>query len=156
VYELIDESVSSDAGGTEAGFDHNGLLNSIIQPKPAYNAVKGLISLLSDKGAPFAPTPLPYTLGGNITNLTHTLLEKRDGTYYLALWLEVPSWNVQTPGDMSVPSQSVQVRLPFNPSSASLATFDDGGTLRTEGLAFTAGTATVPVADRVTVLAFHP
>jgi hypothetical protein len=155
-YEMIDESTPGPPSMGGSGFNYMGLLNSSLQPKPSYNALKGLIAALSDRGSSFAPTPLSYTLAGSITNLDHALLEKRDGTYCLALWLEVPSWNLQTMSDISVPAQSIQLRLPFNPASASLTTFNAGGNAASAALAFASGTASVPVADQIVLIQFHP
>ena len=39
----------------------------------------------------FARGRLDYRLTGDLTNLQHTLLQKRDGRFYLGLSLEVPS-----------------------------------------------------------------
>ncbi|MGP6188919.1 MAG: LamG domain-containing protein [Vulcanimicrobiaceae bacterium] len=154
-YELLDEMAPTPPSQGISGFNYMGLLDSNLQPKPLYNSVKGLIGTLSDKGTAFSATPLTYTLAGSITNLDHTLLQKRNGTYMLALWLEVPSWNVTTQTDITVPAQSVQLRLPFNPSSASVTTFNSSGNPSNTALSFTSGTASVPVADQIVLVQFH-
>ena len=41
-----------------------------------------------------------------------TLLQKRDGRFYLALWQELLSWNVKTKSDISVPTRAVTLTLP--------------------------------------------
>ncbi len=102
-YELIDQKANPN--DAESNF---GLLRSDGSPKPAYNALKNLISVLSEPAPqldtaqtnnviqtlPIA-TPnlgaLNYAFSGETQNLHHTLLQKSNGDFYLVLWLEVPS-----------------------------------------------------------------
>lgn len=104
IYEFID-------GGTNlANVEHRfGLLRNDRSKKPSYWAVKNLISLLNDKGAPFQPGALNLTLTGDTTNVNRTLLQKRNGDYYLLLWTEVSSCDHTTtpPQDLTVPPASV-------------------------------------------------
>jgi hypothetical protein len=99
-YELIDQK--ADPNNSENNY---GLIRSDGTPKPAYTALKNLIGLLNDPqpattatstttAAIVTPTPLGalnYSIGGTTQNVHHTLLEKRNGDFYLVLWLEVPS-----------------------------------------------------------------
>jgi hypothetical protein len=102
-YELIDQK--ADPNNSENNY---GILRSDGTPKPAYTALKNLISLLNDPlpapaipATPATPVVVPpatptlgtlnYSIGGNTQNIHHTLLEKRNGDFYLVLWLEVPS-----------------------------------------------------------------
>jgi hypothetical protein len=45
-----------------------------------------------------------------------TLLQKRDGRFYLALWQELLSWNHKTKSDISVPTRAVTLTLPRSAS----------------------------------------
>ena len=88
-YELIDQKPNPNS--SEQNF---GILRSDGTPKPAYTALKNLISLLNDptSGAARAqPGALNYAMGGNTQNVHHMLLQKSNGDFYLILWLEVPS-----------------------------------------------------------------
>lgn len=105
VYELIDERPAPDQ---ENNF---GLLRFDGSPKPAFTALKNLITLLQDPGPSFQPEPLTYQLGGNLTAVHHTVLQKRDRRFYLILWQEVPSYNTQTKTDLTVPEQAVTLSL---------------------------------------------
>jgi hypothetical protein len=154
-YEMIDEMTGGPSSTGLSAFNYMGLLDGNLQPKASYNALKGTIAALADQGPAFAPTPLSYTLAGNITNLDHALLQKRNGTYVLAMWLEVPSWNMTARTDLSVPAQTVQVRLPFNPTTASLTTFNGSGNATAATLPFVSGTASIPVADQIVLITFH-
>jgi hypothetical protein len=87
-YELIDEKVKPD--DKEANF---GLLRYDGSPKPAFTAQQNLISLLNDASPNITTGSLDYYLKGNTQNVRHTLFQKSNGEFYLALWLEVPSTN---------------------------------------------------------------
>jgi hypothetical protein len=85
-YELIDQrpnSLNSE--------DNFGLLRADGSPKPAFTAQQNLIRLLSDTPVAFTPSSLNYSFGGEVQNIHHTLLQKSNGDFYLALWSEVPS-----------------------------------------------------------------
>src|SRR5579863_3600513 len=91
VYELLDEFSST-------GY---GLLANDFSEKPAFLALKNLISTLQDPGGQFTPGSLTYGVTGNTNTVQHLLLQKRDGSYWLILWLEQSSYdatnNVATP-----------------------------------------------------------
>lgn len=59
--------------------------------KPAYNAVRDFVQLLKDPGRTFTPSSLRYSLAGNLNDVKSVLLQKRNGTFYLVLWLNVSS-----------------------------------------------------------------
>lgn len=59
--------------------------------KPAYGAVRDFIQVLRDSGGSFSPKSLRYRLSGNTQDVKSVLLQKRDGTFYLVLWLNVLS-----------------------------------------------------------------
>ena len=108
LYELINERQDTTQ---EQNF---GLLRNNGSPKPAFDSLKNLITLLKDPGPNFAPQALSYSLSGTgalSPTLHHTLLQKRDGRFYLALWQEVPSFDLQTKLDVYVPTQTVTVTL---------------------------------------------
>jgi hypothetical protein len=106
IYELID--LWSDPK-QESNF---GLLHNSGAPKPSFTALKNLILLLKAPGeSSLSPQFLDYTLSGNTTHVHHTLLQKQDGRFYLILWLEVPSFNLQNKTDIAVPTQEVTLNL---------------------------------------------
>ncbi len=88
-YELIDEPDACSAG-VPSGECQYGLLNRDFTPKPAFTAVKNLVAILSERGAPdFQPGSLEVTFSGAPQTLRYTLLQKSSGAYYLALWNDV-------------------------------------------------------------------
>lgn len=106
VYELIN------AYHNPNSVDYNlGLLRNDGSEKPAFVALKNLIGLLKDPGSSFTPGALDYYLGGNTTNIHRTLLQKRDGRFYLILWQEVSSFNIDTKQTINVSSQKVNVTI---------------------------------------------
>jgi hypothetical protein len=122
-YELVDERADPEKTDPEANF---GLLRNDLSEKPAYMALKNLIDLLEDPHPDSlvsrsldyvrrllggAPGSLDYFLSGDITDVERTLLQKRDGTFYLVLWVAKPSWDPIDGGEISVPSQRVTLRL---------------------------------------------
>jgi hypothetical protein len=147
MYELYDEPGN-------ANFDDYGLVRTNNAPKSSYYAIKSLISMLADPGTAAVVEPLSYVLSGNIDNVHHLLLQKRDGTYELVAWVETQSYDSQSKTDVAVPAQTVTLRPASLPSSASIATIGDTGTLSTSPLTLVGGTASFPVDDRVTIVSF--
>jgi hypothetical protein len=91
IYELVDEQ--NDGTFT----DNFGLLNSNYTPKPAYTAIEAMTTLLKDpQGADFKPGALTYSLSGSDANTQSVLLEKSDGTFWLAIWENVSVYNAST------------------------------------------------------------
>src|SRR5450432_2221403 len=70
-----------------------GVLRADGTPKPAFGAISSLLTLLADPGPAFSPSALSYSITGGDSTLQHLLFQKRDGSYYLALWLESSVYN---------------------------------------------------------------
>jgi hypothetical protein len=105
-YELLDEK--PDRGEREHNF---GLLRNDFSEKPAFAALRNLIDILEDPGPAFEPTALDYSLGGDTEDLHDVLLQKRDGSFYLALWRARDVWDPVAQTDLEVPSGRVSVEL---------------------------------------------
>jgi hypothetical protein len=101
IYELV-----SDLGG-----DY-GLIGSNWQYKPDFYALANLLNLLSDPGPSFNPSSLAYTVSGGGSNVHQILFQKRDGSFYLAIWLGESSYNTATRQPIAVASESITVQLP--------------------------------------------
>lgn len=98
-YELID--LKPNPAADEPEFNY-GLLRNDGSLKPAFTAIKNAIAILKDTNESFPLQSLNYALKGNIRNIHHTLLQKHDGTFYLILWQEVLSYNVNKKTDILV------------------------------------------------------
>jgi hypothetical protein len=108
LYELVDVSSDRDQDEGFAGF---GLLRSDFTPKPAYTAVRNLISILADPRGDFTPRELGYVLEGVPAETRQVLLQKRDGNYFLAVWNPVSAWNLETAREWVPPSLVGTLRL---------------------------------------------
>src|SRR5439155_9614926 len=93
LYELLDQDLDVPTVSAE---NHFGLLRYDFSYKPAANTLKNLIALLQDPNATFTPDSLDYTITGANADLRHTLLQKSDGSFYLALWQDSYSFDVDT------------------------------------------------------------
>jgi hypothetical protein len=89
LYELADDL---EPGESPAQFQW-GLLDSAGGAKPAFTILANLIGLLEDPGPAFTPAPLPLSIQSSSPSVHYALFGKRDGTYYLALWNEVQSYD---------------------------------------------------------------
>ncbi len=105
-YELADEGTNS--SDREEDF---GLLHYDLTPKPAYTAMKNLVTLIKEPGANFTPGSLDYTLSGSTDKVDHLLLEKSDGTFYLLLWHEIAVYSPNSGQD--IPNDDVSVTVNF-------------------------------------------
>ena len=94
-HEFVDEFPDKEKQNREANF---GLLRHDLTPKPAYTALKNLISVLAEKNMPknFKPGTLDFTLMvsaqpgfDRVQNVHHLLLQKSTGEFYLVLWHEI-------------------------------------------------------------------
>jgi hypothetical protein len=84
-YQLADMPADPIFGG-------QGLLTEEGLPKPQFTALTSLIALLEDPGPPFRVSPVNVSIETSATDVHHTLLQKRSGTYELLLWREAPAW----------------------------------------------------------------
>jgi hypothetical protein len=105
LYELIDFPP-----GRGAGDSMFGLLRSDFSPKPAYSSLMNLLHLLADPGPSYAGEELKFTLTGEVSDVHHVLFQKRNGIFYLALWVEEPSYDVNGKKAIAVPTRHVVVQ----------------------------------------------
>ncbi|HMI58622.1 MAG TPA: hypothetical protein VK511_11265, partial [Gemmatimonadaceae bacterium] len=110
VYEIIDEHVSQADAESNYGLMHND-----GTPKPAYTAMKNMLTLLADPGAAATPKPLGYTLVGATPTIRQALFQKRDGRYYLVLWNDVLVYNTSGKTDITNSVVPIAVQLTVQP-----------------------------------------
>lgn len=114
-YELLDEFPDPGKADRESNF---GLLRNDLSEKPAFVALRNTIGVLEDPGPEFAPESLDYTLGGNKAGLHQVLLQKRDGSFYLALWRVSSVWNPATHTPVDAPSSPLTLDFDRSVTSA--------------------------------------
>ena len=89
-----------------------GLVRYNLSKKPAYYAVKNMLTLLNDEPSESTLPSFDFALSGDTVNLKHQLFQKSDGRYYLALWREVSVWDRNLQTEISNPDAAVT--LTFN------------------------------------------
>ena len=146
-YELVNQG----QGDKEHVF---GLLRHDVSEKPSFRAVKNLIAILSDKGPDFKPDTFNYTLDGSIDNVHQILLQKRNGDFYLMVWLEVPSWDVNASIDLYPPPEEVVLTLQdtHEISNVTLYTLNNTADLNTINLTVNNSQITFNVTDKISIL----
>jgi hypothetical protein len=145
LYELID-----DPSGNW------GLLTGSFFPRPAYTAIQNVLSLLKDVSFPL-PGKLNYTLAGDTQNVHHLLLQKSDGTFYLAIWLAVQSADPQNPSTAyNVAPQAVTLSANTPIAGATTYILDDSGNMTSTPIQLTNESLPIVVSDRVTLIALSP
>jgi CARDB len=135
-YELIDESQVS---GHESTF---GLLYANGTAKPMFNTIANLITLLKDPGSAFTPGSLNYSFSGAPASLHHTLLQKRNGVFYLVLWLELDYWN----------ATSANVTVNFAGTAGHVNQYDPLASVSPKTAWNNVSSVVLPVSDQATIL----
>ncbi len=145
LYELLD------LGNKEKFSDNSfGLVHSDFTPKPGYLAIQSLLRLLSDPGPAFKLDRLDFSLSGDLANVDHLLLQKRNGTFYLALWVEQADYDVNAKALLPVPAHRIAIHTD-QPLKMEAHELDDQGLMHTTDLGGSQ-TRMISVYDRVTVL----
>jgi hypothetical protein len=117
-YEFYDDG--------SAPFNAFGLVNgSTLAPRWSYWALKNLLTVINDSAIALPnATPLMWSLNGSTANVGQTLLEKADGTYFIVLWVDLPSDDPTTGDAYTIAPQAVTVDLGQTPTSATAYTYD--------------------------------
>jgi hypothetical protein len=108
LYELLDEAPDPSLKDNQL---HWGLIRSDGTEKPAFSALKNLISELNDRTDSMHPRPLTWSLSGTKSVIDHLLLEKSNGELDLILWQEIPSFDPRREGDISNPPSTADLKL---------------------------------------------
>ena len=106
-----------------------GMVDGNMNPRPSYYEVRNLIANLADPGPPFTPGALPYSINGGDSTLNQLLLQKRDGSFWLILWLEQSAYDSINEVSTPVAPQQVMLNLGEGYFTPNVGTFDDNGNL---------------------------
>jgi hypothetical protein len=105
LYELLDEAKEPAETNAEL---HWGLIRADGTEKPAFHAVANLIGLLEDPSSnAITLEKLQYGVSGNLDNIHHVLLQKRDGRFYLIFWQDATSYDLSERTDTKVPGREL-------------------------------------------------
>jgi hypothetical protein len=107
VYEFVDGRPDPDEDNPEANF---GMLRNDLRPKPAFTRLRRLMTLLADPFPTTTPAQLDYTVSGPST-LRQLLLQKGDGSFWLALWNDVSVWDPVARADRYPPGAPASISL---------------------------------------------
>ena len=146
------------SGGQDSG---PGLLDAAGAPTQAYHAVARLLALLDDGRRQVQPGHLGFELTGNVDGVQHRLLQKADGHFWLALWIEQSGWDPSSGKPLAVPGQQVTVALD-TPVAGARAFVPERGTTADRSFADPTGdkgqldTIDLEVTDRVVLLELFP
>lgn len=121
-----------------------------MTPRPAFTAVASLMSLLADTSGTFALQTLNYSLAGNTTGVETTLLQKKDGSFWLALWLNGSIWDVNAIKATPLPPQNVTLAILDGHAVKNAWTFDNSGNSTPQGLS--GMTLTLPITSAITLV----
>lgn len=108
LYEFMDEAPDPGMSNSQM---HWGLIRADGSEKPAFVALKNLISELNDLGEPTSLKPLTWALDSKHAQIHHLLLQKSNGTFDLVLWQEVSSYDVNSHADIDNPTQPAVLTL---------------------------------------------
>jgi hypothetical protein len=107
-YELLDEFSDPALKDRESNF---GLLKHDLSKKPAFDVLRNLIDILKDPGSGFTPGSLDYSVEGNQEGLRQMLLQKRDGSFYLALWRATSVWDPINKVSLNPGSPAISIKF---------------------------------------------
>lgn len=133
------------------GGEDYGLLRKDGAAKPGFWAVANLLKLLADPGSSFPTSKLDFTLTGGDSNTHHLLMQKRDGTFYLAIWNEASGYDVDHKVYTPVASQRVTLYIPHSVGSMNKYQWDSSGNVATQALG-SSQSQTLTVTDKLQIL----
>lgn len=119
LYELMDEMPDP---GLRDEQQHWGLLRVDGSEKPAFTAMKNLISELNDPNEITNPGQLSYSLSGENAETRHLLLERSDGQFFLILWQDAPAYDPKNQAD--IPYSPHPVTVTVNENVRSMTTYE--------------------------------
>jgi hypothetical protein len=143
IYELV----------SDLGTDY-GLIDANWNPKSDFYALANLLNLLSDPGPSFHTGYLNYGIGGSDSNLQQILFQKRNGTFYLALWLGESCYNGNTLQSVYVTPEVLNVQLPAG-MQVTQYQWDEGGNVTTTALT-SDNLANLLIDGKLTILEISP
>jgi hypothetical protein len=108
-YELIDEK--PDPRGRDAE-QHFGLLRNDFSRKPAFNALRNLLTDVGHERRSGHLRPLRIQVSRSDRDVRRLVLQKADGSYVVALWRLASVWDIKRRKALHVGAQRVTVGLP--------------------------------------------
>jgi hypothetical protein len=108
-YELVNQQNNTALDNIEANF---GLLRNDLSEKPSYKSLNNTMDLLNDSNQATL-SKLDYTISADApSTVRQYLLQKSDGSHWLAVWNDVSAWNTSTKTETPVADVNVSITVP--------------------------------------------
>jgi hypothetical protein len=118
LYELLDEAPDP---GLKDNQLHWGIIRANGTEKPAFIALKNLISELDDHAQPASLHQFTWSLrSSNKSAIDHLLLEKANGEFDLILWQEIPSFDTKRQIDLNNTPEPAEVMFAKTATSVTI------------------------------------
>lgn len=121
LYELVDQD------GTDHPESSFGLLDHDFRPKPAYHVLRRLVQAVADPGRSFEPGRLDYRIIGSDPLVHDVLLQRRDGTFVLALWRAVSVWDPDDRSALAADALPARLEVASEVAGGRVITLHPGG-----------------------------
>jgi hypothetical protein len=141
IYELMDDPSSTHGLG---------LMRSDLTPRPAYRAVATLMRLLADPPTTRSPGTLTWSLKSGSTRLESVLLQKEDGSFWLAIWNPACIYDVNEMHSIPVLPEPVTITVEHGMRIRNAWSFNDQGDASRQ--AFHGPEVTLPIGSAVVML----
>ena len=129
---------------------YHGLIDGTLRRRPAFHAVKNLMTLFHGGQAAPPPRALDFRLDGATDRIRHQLFQKDERTFLLTAYQDVDSYDRSAKRDIEV--APVPVGLTMTQPAAKLEVYAPTLDLQARQSAANANTLTIPVADHVSVV----
>ena len=93
---------------------------------------------------------------GGDSNVNHLLLQKSDGSYWLVLWLEEPSWDPANVVSIPVAPENIGIQLSGGYTTTTNYQFDSTGNVVLFPQSTVGGLASLTVTDQVSIVRIVP
>lgn len=133
------------------GYQYYGMAYANGTQKPAFTALENFIAMFNDPGAAFTTTPIPVKITGLDPTARVLPFQKRDGSSWVAVWLETQDSDPNTQALTPTTPQTATLTWGSVPTSLATHVINDDGS-RTDTTLTPASTNTVTVSSNVTVI----
>jgi hypothetical protein len=147
IYSLIDDVQRSPPR-------YHGLLDGSLRRRPSFHAVKNLMALFADRGRADAPRALNYSLSSAAGSIKQQLFQKNDGSFLLAMYQDVDSYDRRARRDAAV--NPIRVNLALARAASRIEVFTPSISSGRVQAATNANALTIPVGDHVTMVKIVP
>jgi hypothetical protein len=115
-----------------------------------------LMHLMADPGNAFVAGKLAWAMTGGSSDLHHLLVQKHDGTFLLALWVEEPCYDVNSQTYLNVATENITLSFDSPVSIETINSWQLDGTLVSAGSGpAKQSSLSLAITDLITVITLH-